>query len=82
MTGETHKPPPVRGYRELTQAEVDLVNAVKDAEAAYASVWKRVKDTSGVDQRMVALARTNMEDATMWLSRAVFQPVSPFDTKE
>lgn len=75
----SYTPPPVKGYRELTQAEVDLVNKIKEAEAAYADVWRLAKATEGVDQRMVAIARTEVETATMWLSRSVFKPVSPFD---
>lgn len=77
----THTPPPVKGYRELTQDEVDLVNKVKEAEAVFAEVWRLAKGTEGVDQRMVAIARTEVETGTMWLSRAVFKPVSPFDQK-
>jgi len=81
MNEGTFKPPPVTGYRNLTQAEIDLVNEIKAAEAAYAEVWRKVCATDGVDRRMAAIARTNIEDATMWLSRSVFQPVSPFDQK-
>lgn len=77
-----HTPPPVKGYRKLTQAEVDLVNELKDAEAAYARVWRKVKAHQGVDQRMLALGRTHMETASMWNARAVFQPESPFDAPE
>lgn len=76
---QTYTPPPVKGYRQLTQAEVDLVNQLKEAEAAYAEVWRKVKAHQGVDQRMLALGRTHMETASMWNARAVFQPDSPFD---
>ena len=82
MNEQKYTPPPVKGYRELTQSEVDLVNKIKDAEAAYAEVWREVKAHPGVDQRMVAEARTCVQDGTMWLSRAVFQPESPFDSPD
>lgn len=44
MSEPTYTPPPVSGYRKLTQAEVDLVNEVKAAEAAYLRVLDKVFD--------------------------------------
>lgn len=80
MEEKTFTPPPVKGYRELTQSDVDLVNELKEAEAAYAAVWKKVKNAPGTDQRMIALARSYMETAAMWAARSVFQPDSPFNS--
>lgn len=76
---KTYTPPPVKGYRKLTETEVELVNELKEAEAAYALVWRRVRAAQNVDGRMMALARSHMETAAMWAARAVFQPESPFD---
>ncbi len=82
MDEKTYTPPPVKGYRQLTETEVALVNKLKAAEAAYAEVWREVKAHQGVDQRMLALARTHMETASMWAARSVFQPESPFDASD
>lgn len=72
----------ITGYRDLDRSEIDLFNLVKQAEAAYAEVWRQVKRTPGVDQRYVSLARTHVETGTMFLGRAVGRAVSPFDSPD
>lgn len=69
----------ITGYGEMDQGQVDAMNLVKAAEAAYAEVWAHVKALPGVDQRAVATARTHVETGTMWLGRAIARPASPFD---
>jgi hypothetical protein len=50
---------------ELVQRQIDL------------HLYNR--DSSDIDQRMVALARTKAQEAFMWLNRAVFQPERLYD---
>lgn len=42
MSEPTYTPPPISGYRVLAQSDVDLMNEVKAAEAAYLAVIDRV----------------------------------------
>lgn len=87
---KTYTPPPISGYRKLTQTEVDLINEAKGLERAvleFAGRLKSMTPTSpagvdadravgiiGVDHRNVALGITHTEDAFMRLVRAIAQP--------
>lgn len=72
------RPRPLRGYRELTEGEKMLVDAVKRAEVEVGELWRVVRGTEGVDQRMVAHARTVLQDGYMWLVRAITRPRDVF----
>jgi len=69
----------ITGYRDLTQEEIDNMNAIKLAEKVIANLVATVKSIPDVDQRNIAIARTSFEDAFMRLVRAVARPESPFD---
>lgn len=63
----------ISGYRDLSQDEIDLMNAIK-REAA--DVGELVADLEGlpVDQRWVAIAKTHLQQGFMAAVRAVAQP--------
>lgn len=69
----------ISGYRDLSQDEIDAMNAVKDAERAFADLWQRLGQLDGVDRRWLAVARTHIEEGCSAAVRAVARPVSPFD---
>ena len=66
---------PVKGYAP-TQPEwkINLVNENKVLEEQVLRQIDTHAEHADVDQRAVALARTNIQTAFMWLNRAVFQP--------
>lgn len=64
----------ISGYRELSQAEVDLMNEVKAFEARWNGLVDRLRALPALDQRNVALAVTAGEDAFMRAVRAIAQP--------
>lgn len=64
----------ISGYRDLNQQEVDLMNEVKAFEARWNGLIDRLRSTSGIDQRNVAIATTAGEDAFMRAVRAIAQP--------
>lgn len=68
----------IKGYRDLTQAEVDAMNSVKALEADIAELWLQIQDAPDVDARDLALARTLFEDACIRMVRAIARPVSPW----
>jgi hypothetical protein len=72
----------ITGYRDLSQAEIDLMNEVKAAEATVADLYRRVSATigsyTGDGGRQAAIARTELESGFMRLVRAVAQPASPW----
>ncbi|MGE7204936.1 DUF7681 family protein [Sphingomonas sp. NPDC019816] len=65
----------ITGYRDLSQAEIDLMNEVKTHEAKWNGLIDRLKAMgSAVDQRNVSIAVTEGENAYMRAVRAIAQP--------
>lgn len=65
----------VAGYNKQSDEKVALVNENKVLEERVMRQLDAMVDMTGhVDQRMVALGRTNIQQAFMWINRAVFQP--------
>lgn len=71
-----HTPPPVTGYRKLTQAEVDLANEIKAKVNELGNLIARMRADPTLDQRCVSIGATEIQTGAMWLSRAVFRPES------
>lgn len=83
-------PPPVTGYRQLTQEQVALLNEVKAAFNAVGAVLDKLSSYTAcpspspsddpekfvADGRCLAIARTEAQTASMWASRAITRPSS------
>ena len=71
-----YTPPAIKGYRKLTQAELDSVNAVKNLgeqiDAALGGIACVMLDQQ--DGRALALAKTNLQQGLMWLTRSITKP--------
>lgn len=68
------QPLPVKGYTTQSAENVELANRLKVAEELYLRELDKLDKADGIDKRMVALARTNMQTAAMWAVRSIFQP--------
>jgi len=68
----------IKGYRDLAPAEVDMVNLIKEQEAAFANLWKTVLALPDTDKRWASIARTHFEEGTSALVRSVARPESQF----
>lgn len=77
----------ISGYRDLSQADIDLMNDIKAHETATAALLHRVQSNCNASAphagkadagRQVSIARTEFEAAFMRLVRAVAQPVTPW----
>lgn len=75
----------VSGYRQLTDAELALVNKIKalgpELERLHTEVVELVNDRSHAEMghhdqhfRAAALGKTNLQQGAMWLIRAVAAP--------
>lgn len=71
---QTTNPLPVAGYTPQSAEQIDLVNENKRLEEQVLRVIDRLGSQPSIDQRSLAVARTNVEQAFMWLNRAVFKP--------
>ena len=65
---------PVKGYKPQSDEAVRLVNANKIAEEIFLRRMDEMKGADEIDQRWLAIARTNIEQGFMALNRAVFRP--------
>lgn len=68
----------ITGYRDLSQAEIDSMNAVKAFELEGAALLRALSALPDVDKRDLALARTHLEDACIRAVRAVARPATPY----
>ena len=64
----------IRGYRDLTQVEIDLMNESKALEARFNSFIDKLKADPGTDKRDVALAQTEGENAFIRAVRSIARP--------
>ncbi|MEI2428674.1 hypothetical protein RDV84_00260 [Lysobacter yananisis] len=64
----------IDGYRELSQDEIDAMNRIKAKAAEVGELLDAVRDTPGVDQRALAIAKTDLQTGFMWAVRAIAQP--------
>lgn len=76
MVDNQHKK--ISGYRDLSQGEIDQMNAVKAAETALGETWRQVMDLPDVDKRWAAVAKTHFEEGFMALVRSIAKPEPRF----
>ncbi len=64
----------IKGYRDLTQEEIDLMNAVKTKGAELGELVNRLRSTPGLDQRWVSIGAIDLQTGLMALTRGIAQP--------
>lgn len=64
----------IKGYRELSQAEIDLMNEVKARGVDLGALVDALRANPNLDQRWVAIGATQLQQGLMALTRAVAQP--------
>lgn len=69
----------ISGYRDLSQSEIDGMNSIKSLEVDVGELFKQIGEIQGVDQRSMALAKTNLQQGFMWFVRAIAKPSNPFE---
>ena len=66
----------ITGYRDLTQDEIDLMNAIKTVGADVGRLVDAIAADATFDARWTAIARTHLQEGFMALTRAVAKPDS------
>jgi len=66
----------IRGYRDLSQEEINLMNEIKDTGIVLGSLIEKLQLYKQLDQRFVALGKTDLQTGIMYLVRAVAQPTT------
>ena len=64
----------IKGYRELTKVEIDLMNEIKTKGAELGELVNKLRTTEGLDQRWVSIGATDFQTGLMALTRSVAQP--------
>lgn len=72
------KTAPIKGYRELSQDDLELINEIKEAEIELGSLWKQVSQNDNADKRWLAIAKTHFQEGFSAFVRAVAQPEDVF----
>jgi hypothetical protein len=64
----------IKGYRELNEAEIALMNDIKLKGADLGKLIEILRENKGLDQRWVSIGATHMQEGLMALTRSVAQP--------
>jgi hypothetical protein len=64
----------IKGYRELTEAEIAQMNDIKAVAADVGALVDRVFALATIDRRWAAEGRTDLQKGFMSLVRAIAQP--------
>jgi hypothetical protein len=64
----------IKGYRELGQEEIDLMNEIKAKGAELGGLVEKLRQAEGLDQRWISIGATDFQTGLMALTRAVAQP--------
>lgn len=64
----------IKGYRELSQEEIDLMNEIKGKGAELGELVAKLRAQSGLDQRWISIGATDLQTGLMALTRGVAQP--------
>ena len=64
----------IKGYRELTEEEIRLMNEIKQKGKELGELVTRLQDHYGIDARWVSIAKTDLQKGLMALTRAVARP--------
>lgn len=64
----------IKGYRELTQEEINLMNEVKVKGAEIGELIKKLENMSETDKRWLEIGKTNIQQGLMAITRAITKP--------
>lgn len=64
----------IKGYRELNEAEIDLMNRIKEKGVELGNLVAELRSNPELEQRWVSIGMTHMQQGLMALTRAVARP--------
>ena len=66
----------IKGYRDLSQTEIDLMNEVKEKGAELGELVEKLMATDGLDKHWISIGKTDLQTGLMALVRGIAQPES------
>jgi hypothetical protein len=64
----------IKGYRDLSQVEIDAMNAVKVKAAEVGELISKLEGKDELDQQWVAIAKTDLQKGFMAATRSIAKP--------
>lgn len=64
----------IKGYRELSAGEIASVNSIKEVANNLVPLFEMMEGSADVDQRWLAIAKTDLQKGFMALTRAITKP--------
>ena len=64
----------IKGYRDLTQEEIDLMNQIKEKGAELGELVEKLEAMADLDKRWIEIGKTNLQQGLMALTRSVARP--------
>ena len=61
----------IKGYRELSQQEIDAMNEIKTMGAQIGALVEKLRAQDGLDQRWISIGATDMQKGLLALTRGV-----------
>jgi hypothetical protein len=66
----------IKGYRVLKEIEIKNINDIKEIGDSIGELISEMEKLNDVDQRWVAIAKTDLQKGFMALVRSIAQPTS------
>ena len=66
----------IKGYRDLSQEEIDLMNEAKSLAVQVGNLVAKIQGAPLTDKRWASIAQTDLQKGFMSLIRAVAQPTT------
>jgi hypothetical protein len=66
----------IKGYRELSESEISLMNEVKQLGEELGGLIATLKQMPEIDQRWVSIGQTDLQKGIMALVRSIAQPTT------
>ncbi len=64
----------IKGYRELSQADIDLMNEIKAKGPELQALLDKLREHPDTDKRWLSIGATDLQTGLMALTRAVAKP--------
>lgn len=64
----------IKGYRELTQEEINLMNEVKQKGVELGDLFEKLEKIENIDKRWLSIGKTDLQKGLMATTRAIARP--------
>lgn len=64
----------IKGYRDLSQQEIDAMNSIKDAGNALGALIEHLETVPGIDQVFLATGKSDIQKGLAMVIRGIAQP--------